>query len=94
MYDETFQRSKLYFKVLQILRIFNETIEAAQEDIRTLRPRFDVAQSLLWARGVVELKYEDPKPLLRHNWALVEKRQDEAAKMLLTRIDRKVEEVA
>jgi hypothetical protein len=84
-------RSRLYFKVLQILRIFSEAIQETKTDMRAvcnLTLQVPVHGPFLRAdpsRGTGEI--------LCHNWEVVTGRLDKAAALLLERIDGKVEEI-
>ncbi|KAI1088797.1 hypothetical protein F5B19DRAFT_496041 [Rostrohypoxylon terebratum] len=42
MFDSTFERSKLYFTVLQTLRIFTEWIQESEREVQQLKRDFDV----------------------------------------------------
>lgn len=42
MFDSTFERSKLYFTVLQTLRIFTEWIQESEREVQQLKRDFDL----------------------------------------------------
>lgn len=89
MFDTDFKRSKLYFTLLQVLRIFGEYISPVSEDIKSLSSFF-----LDPANG---LPFYDPRPdeesIIESNWKLVIQLQKDAEERLLRRILDKTEEV-
>lgn len=89
MFDLDFNRSSLYFTLLQVLRIFGEYISTVSEDLKSLKSLF-----LDSANG---LPFNDPRPDemsdIESNWKLVTQLQEDAEKRLLSRILAKTEEV-
>lgn len=89
MFDDNFERSRLYFTILQILRLFGSCIGTILSD--DLRPLDDVflkdPNFPLW-----EMK-EDELHVLRSNWELIRETQRKAEKSLSDRISYKTTEV-
>jgi len=87
MFDNSFQRSRVYFEVLQMLRLFSNYIEATGSDLQ--------------ASGLDEVfkPVSQPTPvkeseqILHNNWELLKSHQNEAQERLLKRISMKMEEV-
>ncbi|KAI1110864.1 hypothetical protein F5Y14DRAFT_465126 [Nemania sp. NC0429] len=97
MFDGSFERSKLYFRILQILRIFAERIEEMREDIASLspaNPAFEPYRTYLLALLGDEATTPHAKQDLRaleDNWKIISRFHDEAEKLLLQRIATKTE---
>ena len=89
MFDDDFERSKLYFTILQILRIFGEYIRTMSADLHQLDDLF-----VAGARGF-PLREITPDELhvMQSNWESVLKVQKAAEKRLLDRLLDKTEEV-
>ncbi|KAI0514641.1 hypothetical protein F5B22DRAFT_225808 [Xylaria bambusicola] len=88
MFDDNFERSRLYFTILQVLRMFNECISTVSDDLRALDELF-----LKQTDFPMQDMREDELEIMRSNWETVKKTQEEAAKALLNRILFKTEEV-
>jgi hypothetical protein len=89
MFDNNFERSKLYFTILQILRIFGEYIRTMAADLHHLDNLFMAGN-----RGFPLNKMgQDELHVMRSNWELVFKAQKAAEKRLLDRLSDKTEEV-
>lgn len=91
MFDDSFERSKLYFKVLQLLRIFSDEIQASVRDLESLdiedTSNFGAGQFFLLRSSTAD------KKALQDNWETVMKYQTEAQDRLLKLIVDKVEEI-
>ncbi|KAI1104486.1 hypothetical protein F4804DRAFT_187801 [Jackrogersella minutella] len=60
MFDSTFERSRLYFTVLQTLRIFSEWIQESERELQQLKRDFDVnIQSNLARHGSISSNRDD-----------------------------------
>jgi hypothetical protein len=79
MFDLNFERSRLYFTILQVLRIFEECIQTGSADIRALDSLF--------------LRHSDKILALDSNWNFITKQQKNAEERLLRRLSDKREEV-
>ncbi|KAK5998073.1 hypothetical protein PT974_00445 [Cladobotryum mycophilum] len=87
------ERSELYFTVLQILRIFSESIRAAPDYLTTLSThvRSPVLNDCWFEKD--SPRTPDVHRVLNYNWQIVLSKQESAAKRLLERIERKTDEV-
>jgi hypothetical protein len=85
MFDDDFERSTLYFAILQILRIFGECISTVSDDLRCLDG--------LFLQGPTDFPMEDMRPdelrVVRPNWKSVIDVQENAAKRLTKRLTAK-----
>ncbi|KAI1418322.1 hypothetical protein F5Y13DRAFT_176437 [Hypoxylon sp. FL1857] len=90
MFDNSFELSKLYFTVLQLLRIVTEWVEESVNDLNDLRERYGARK-----RFLIEILNMDPDDLAstEKNWDTVITIMDSRAKRLLDRINKKTEEV-
>ncbi|KAI0386340.1 hypothetical protein F5Y04DRAFT_243875, partial [Hypomontagnella monticulosa] len=88
MFDDAFQFSRLYFTVLQLLRIAREWIEGSVNDQKELQDN--------WLRCQSRLPFKLSSSELagiEKNWVVVLSNSERRAKGLLDRISRKTEEV-
>lgn len=86
--DAKTDKSVLYFKVLQILSIFSDSVRETQTSLEKL---VRVAQSP--PRGVTLFPtsfphMSDTRKVLKYNWDIVQTRQREAAEQILARLAR------
>jgi hypothetical protein len=89
MFDDDFERSKLYFTILQILRIFGEYIRTMSADLHQLDDLF-----VSPPQGFpLQLMEPDELRVMRTNWEVVLKFQKAAEERLLSRVSDKTEEV-
>lgn len=86
MFDFDFKQSRLYFTILQILRIFGECIRTVSADIKALDGMFEVRQGLMPATPKERLAFSS-------NWKYITKHQKDAEKRLLRRLLDKTEEI-
>ncbi|KAK3358811.1 hypothetical protein B0T25DRAFT_447527 [Lasiosphaeria hispida] len=84
MFDNSFGRSKAYFKALQILRIFADAIRETGRGVRGMSP-----EKLAWA---THSKPDEDLDLL-NNWKILWTSYLEAETRLLSRIAGKTEEI-
>jgi hypothetical protein len=89
MFDDDFERSKLYFTILQILRIFGEYIRTMSADLHQLDDLFVTGPRFF---PLSEMR-QDERHVMRSNWESVLKVQKAAEKRLLDRLLDKTEEV-
>ncbi|KAI1132830.1 hypothetical protein F5Y10DRAFT_230236 [Nemania abortiva] len=97
MFDASFERSKLYFKLLETLRIFSESIKEMRESIADLAPSNPSPGG--YRRYLVKLMdNEATRPHAEHelralenNWKIITQFHEEAEKLLLQRIATKAE---
>jgi hypothetical protein len=89
MFDLDFRRSRLYFTVLQILRIFGESIRTASADLKTLDSLFSTRE--LYRSGWPPS--DDELLAFSSNWESITEQQKKAEETLLRRILDKTEEV-
>jgi hypothetical protein len=97
MFDSSFGRSRIYFKTLQILRIFSQTIKSTRQAVRTLAPeRFPKVHS---AMNVTTRPFIHPNSnptddkILMANWNILWEFYVESEKHLLQRVAEKTEEI-
>jgi len=97
MFDSSFERSHTYFTVLQLLRIFTESIEETAPFFsfmvthwtdtwartKTVKPKSE------WHYRFDEATYK----IIMHNWEIVRSTHKLAMERLLERIGKKTEEV-
>ncbi|RYP61306.1 hypothetical protein DL770_009815 [Monosporascus sp. CRB-9-2] len=86
MFDGSFIRSRFYFEVIQMLRIFSDMIRETGRDLQTMVCDPNMASHLSWKDDHDEALRENSKRILRANWDVVEARQKDAEKRLLDRI--------
>ncbi|KAI0490247.1 hypothetical protein F4859DRAFT_1999 [Xylaria cf. heliscus] len=88
MFDDGFERSKLYVTILQILRIFSECISTTSDDLGLL-------DGLFMKDNDFPMRNMRPDELrkMRSNWQSVKEFQKQAEESLLGRIMQKTEEV-
>lgn len=86
MFDASFRRSRFYFEVIQMLRIFSDMIRETGRDLQTMVADPNMANYLSWYDNHNDASRENSKRLLRTNWDLVEAHQRAAERRLLDRI--------
>ncbi|RYP37438.1 hypothetical protein DL767_002911 [Monosporascus sp. MG133] len=86
MFDASFIRSRFYFEVIQMLRIFSDMIRETGRDLQTMASDANMASYLSWKDDHDEASREKSKRILRANWDVVEARQKDAEQRLLDRI--------
>ncbi|OTB16432.1 hypothetical protein K445DRAFT_58648 [Daldinia sp. EC12] len=82
MFDSTFERSRLYFTVLQALRIFSEWIEESARELQQLKQDFDANIQFNMARREIDELWD--KVIAIHG---------ASSKSLIDRIEKKEEEI-
>jgi hypothetical protein len=95
LFDESFRTSRLYFEVLQVLRIFSDRIRETGKDLRAIAGQTDFftwknLQGGFNSEEDFDYQYEE---IIRDNWEIVTKYQAEAEQKLLARILDKTEEM-
>jgi len=87
MFDDSFQRSKVYFTVLETLRVSGDWIRDSLKSWDSLREQ--------WSRDVKpERLFSQPDLVaVQENWAVVDRNIKACADILLTRVANKTEEV-
>ncbi|KAI1472915.1 uncharacterized protein F4812DRAFT_31724 [Daldinia caldariorum] len=88
MFDSSFKLSRLYFTVIQILRLMAEWIEESASDITQSREHF----SSVIHDGSLGLTDEELERIEK-NWNTISYKMDSQAKKLNSRIIRKTEEI-
>jgi hypothetical protein len=96
MFDSTFDRSRAYFKTLEMLRIFGDTVRETGRDLQEMDPERLLQGS--FRRAGWDVRYflrEDPTKdtALWENWRVLAEFQEKAEKRLLRRITEKTEEI-
>jgi len=91
MFDTSFQRSRIYFKTLQLLRIFTQMIERTRRDVEELNPRASVSGPILPLTKPRDRPTEDAALLA--NWDILWGFYTQKEEYLLKRILNKTEEV-
>ncbi|KAI0815974.1 hypothetical protein GGR55DRAFT_675583 [Xylaria sp. FL0064] len=89
MFDADFERSRLYFTLLQVLRIFGDYIRTVSDDLDSL--------SNIFLNPLYGLPFEYPTPDelrdIKGNWEMVIRFQKDAEQRLLARLSYKTEEI-
>lgn len=87
--------SVLYFKVLQILRVFTDTVEEFKDDLQELQHRCGDPSGTLWTDGFQHTygHMDDVRKVLDHNWKVVLRRQNTASEGILKRLEKSKQEV-
>ncbi|KAI2473153.1 hypothetical protein F4781DRAFT_223807 [Annulohypoxylon bovei var. microspora] len=95
MFDSTFERSKLYFTVLQTLRVFSEWIQESERELQQLKQDFDVnIQSNTARRGSISSNYGTVPPTeIDDAWEELIAIHGSSSKSLLDRIEKKEAEI-
>jgi hypothetical protein len=89
MFDDDFERSRLYFTILQFLRIFGECIRTVGADLRQLDDLFLKSPE----HFPIQRMRPDELQVIRSNWESVMEVQERATKRLLARLSDKTDEV-
>jgi len=89
MFDTSFQRSRIYFKTLQLLRIFTQMIERTRRDVERFNPHS--SGSILPLMNPSDKPTEDATLLA--NWDILWGFYSEKEEYLLKRLLNKTEEV-
>ncbi|KAK4200949.1 hypothetical protein QBC40DRAFT_306385 [Triangularia verruculosa] len=96
MFDTSFERSRVYFKTLQMLRIFADAIRETGRDLQELDPE-KLIQGNFRRAGYDVHYFMRQEPLedkaLWNNWKILLKSQQRAEEKLLRRITEKTEEI-
>ena len=87
MFDDSFERSALYFSVLQLLRIFTEWIHGTGRDLELCATETSESNLLNNAFEPEELEQ------ISKNWKIITSHYSEVERRLLLRIGEKTEEV-
>ena len=99
MYDaQDLPRSELYFEILQILRIFSESIAQNVNHLENLSEIASLAATAKFrpqhSANRQESEYlANAQEVIAFNWTKVKSLQKTAATSLLVRLDRKIEEI-
>ncbi|KAF3058551.1 hypothetical protein GL218_05448 [Daldinia childiae] len=99
MFDSTFERSRLYFTVLQALRIFSEWIQESGRELQQLKLDFDGnIQSSGTRRSSISSSHggESPNSFMKEideAWEKVISIHGTSSKSLIDRIEKKEEEI-
>ncbi|KAI0451715.1 hypothetical protein F5B21DRAFT_364515 [Xylaria acuta] len=88
MFDNDFERSKLYVTILQVLRIFSEFIGTVSDDLRLLDDLFLKNDNF----PMPDMRPDELR-IMRSNWESVKEFQKQTEERLLGRISQKMEEV-
>ena len=92
MFDDSFEHSPYYFKVLQVLRKFGDTIHGSLDDLKAGRKVWDA-----WKFDLHKSQGTHPflnsKELIASNWDTVVSYHQLLTKELLSRVEMKTEEV-
>jgi hypothetical protein len=97
MFDSSFERSRIYFKTLQVLRIFSQTVKSTRRTVYTLAPEripkvFSVRTGTRRPFIHPDTNATDDK-ILMANWKILWSYYLESEKQLLQRIAEKTEEI-
>ena len=96
MFDTSYARSRVYFKTLEILRIFGDIIRETGRDLQEMDPERLLQGSFL--RAGWDVRYflrEEPATdkALWKNWRILSEFQKGAEERLIRRINEKTEEI-
>ncbi|KAI9168065.1 hypothetical protein HJFPF1_04209 [Paramyrothecium foliicola] len=91
--DSKADKSVLYFQVLQILRLFSDSIRTALRNVEALSQNVRKPASKDYWFEETYPHTKDTHRILEHNWGIVKRRQKEASDKLLTRLERTINEV-
>jgi hypothetical protein len=96
MFDTSYARSRVYFKTLEILRIFGDIIRETGRDLQEMDPERLLQGSFL--RAGWDARYflrDDPATdkALWKNWRILSEFQKGAEERLMRRINEKTEEI-
>lgn len=80
MFDNSFRRSRVYFRLLQILRIFSDSVRETGVRLNDMRPEMTLASG-----------YDDKA--IQNNWKIIVTYQANMEKRILQRIMEKTEEI-
>ena len=86
MFDASFKRSRFYFEVIQLLRIFSDMIRETGRDLQTMISDPGMYNYLSRHDRHDDISRERSKRILRANWDLVDAQQKAAERRLLYRI--------
>lgn len=91
MYDPDLSNTKLYFKVLQVLKIFSDILGAANSELNEFSSHVPVDRH----RNSSHLKdnLDEMMLVIDHNWDVVKSYYEEESRQLLSRIARLEEEL-
>jgi len=90
MFDDNFERSALYFAILQLLRIFGDCISTVSDDLHYLDSLFIREKGSFFPSKSMS---PDEVQVMKSNWKSVLDVQEKAAKKLTERLMAKTEEV-
>ncbi|OTA91232.1 hypothetical protein M434DRAFT_389172 [Hypoxylon sp. CO27-5] len=99
MFDSTFARSRLYFTVLQTLRIISEWIQQSEQELQQLKKDFDISvQPNTARRGSISPTQNDTSPNtfikeVDEAWEELISMHSSTSKYLLDRIEKKEVEI-
>ncbi|KAI1468036.1 uncharacterized protein F4812DRAFT_428609 [Daldinia caldariorum] len=96
MFDSTFDRSRLYFTVLQTLRIFSEWIQESGRELQQLQQDFDANFQFSIARRDSTGSRDTPISFIEkidETWEKVIAIHSASSKSLMDRIEKKEEEI-
>jgi len=96
MFDSSYTRSKIYFKTLEILRIFGDMIRETGRTIRSMDPKYLVEGNIPSYPRSLDLRLilpEDPSQdnALWENWRILFEFYQGAEERLLKRIAKRAE---
>ena len=96
MFDTSYARSRVYFKTLEMLRIFGDIIRETGRDLQEMDPERLLQGSFL--RAGWDVRYflrDDPATdkALWKNWRILSEFQKGAEERLIRRINEKTEEI-
>ncbi|KAK0619118.1 hypothetical protein B0T14DRAFT_431992 [Immersiella caudata] len=97
MFDSSFERSRIYFKTLQVLRIFSQAVKSTRRAVHDLAP--DRMPKMFTVRTAMARPFIHPRSIatedktLMANWKILWSYYLESEKQLLQRIAEKTEEI-
>ncbi|PMD29344.1 hypothetical protein L207DRAFT_240150 [Hyaloscypha variabilis F] len=91
IFDDSFKRSRFYFEVLQLLRLFSERIRETGRDLQAIvrdEAFFWYDDSYVYQGSFDKYQFNE---IIRRNWEIVTEKQTTAESQLLARITEKTE---
>lgn len=86
MFDASFKRSRFYFEVIQLLRIFSDMIRETGRDLQTMISDTKMFTHLTSHEFWQNVSHDKSRRMIHDNWEIVDAQQKAAERRLLDRI--------
>lgn len=94
MFDDSFRRSKHYFELLQVLRIFTDLVDETRRNLDEVGRYFVDSNKASSFLSPLDAPRRDREfRALKANWDVITRFHNEAEKLLLQRIAAKIDEI-